>query len=133
MDSYQSWLTKFLATQDGVAGTVHLVRGDLLEITAAVNIPESVQTATRVIQPGKGMAGLAWSRRQPVQTCNLREDTTGDVSPGACAVAAQAAVALPVPDGAGEVRAVVGIAFASEREIEMWELDRLSGAVVSLP
>ncbi|MEU6083982.1 GAF domain-containing protein [Streptomyces sp. NPDC047108] len=133
MDTYKPWLTNFLVSQGGVAGTVHLVRGDLLEMAAAVNIPESVQTATRVIEMGKGMAGLAWSRQRPVQTCNLREDTTGDVRPGACAVAAQAAVALPVPGDTGDVRGVVGIAFTGEREIEMWELDLLSEAAASLP
>ena len=62
------------------------------------------------------MAGLAWERNQPVATCNLKTDVSGDVRPGAKAVDAQAALAIPVRDEQGEVRAVVGIAFMGERE-----------------
>ena len=79
------------------------------------------------------MAGLAWLRGEPVSTCDLATDATGDVRPGARAVAAQAAVAVPVFEGDGlrakrgasdderlaegqsearTLRAVVGIAFA---------------------
>jgi hypothetical protein len=79
------------------------------------------------------MAGLAWERGEPVQTCNLQTDVTGNVQPGARAVAAQAAVALPVRDAAGGVRAVVGIAFAGERELPAAELARLAEAAATLP
>ena len=47
------------------------------------------------------MAGLAWLRGEPVSTCDLATDATGDVRPGARAVAAQAAVAVPVFEGDG--------------------------------
>ena len=84
------------------------------------------------VPKGKGMAGLAFERKQPVQTCNLKTDSTGDVRPGAKAVDAQAAVALPVFDGAGEVRAIVGIAWMGERELSETELATLRQAAKAL-
>lgn len=130
-----AWLDGFVKRAGGVAGTVHRVHGELLELTAAYNIPEPVQNITRTIPRGKGMAGLAWERREPVQTCNLKEDRTGDVRPGAKAVAAQAAVAFPVAV-AGSVVAVVGVAYADERELApetLAELGALATSHLSLP
>jgi hypothetical protein len=52
----------------------------------------------------------------------LKTDESGVVKPGAKAVDAQAASAVPVLDGKGEVRAVVGSEWASEGEIAPeWE------------
>lgn len=79
------------------------------------------------------MAGLALQRREPVQTCNLQEDKSGNVKPGAKAVNAQAAVALPVQNAAGEVRGVVGIAFQHEREFTAAQLEELSRVVCTMP
>ncbi|WP_437756421.1 GAF domain-containing protein [Sorangium sp. So ce1389] len=132
-ESLEPWLRSFIAESGGIAGTVHLVEGDALALAAAVNIPEKVQEVTRVVPRGKGMAGLAWERGQPVQTCNLQTDSSGDVRPGARAVAAQAAVALPVRDASAGVRAVVGIAFAGERDLDQEELARLAERAGALP
>ncbi|XYH98744.1 GAF domain-containing protein [Sorangium sp. So ce1128] len=132
-ESLEPWLRSFIAESGGIAGTVHLVEGDALALAAAVNIPEKVQEVTRKVPRGKGMAGLAWERGQPVQTCNLQTDSSGDVRPGARAVAAQAAVALPVRDASAGVRAVVGIAFAGERELGQEELARLAEGAGALP
>jgi L-methionine (R)-S-oxide reductase len=114
----QSWLEAFVARADGVAGTVHRIEGEILALTAAYRIPPPVVAVTRQIPRGKGMAGLAWERGKPVQTCNLREDQTGDVRPGAKAVDAKGAVALPVKGSAGEIIGVVGVAFGDERELD---------------
>jgi len=122
----ESWLREFIARHGGVAGTIHAVAGEALALAAAVNIPPKVVELTRSIPVGKGMAGLAWQRDEPVHTCNLKSDETGDVRPGAKAVDASAAVALPIhaPDGA--IRGVVGIAFQDERDISDSELQRLN-------
>jgi hypothetical protein len=63
------------------------------------------------------MAGIAQVKKQPVQTCNLQTDDSGTIKPGAKAVGAQAAIALPVLDDSGEVRAIVGLAWDHEREL----------------
>jgi len=131
--SWQSWLETFVRTQGGVAGTVHRREGDNLLLAASHNIPPPVVQVVAIVPKGKGMAGLAFERRQPVQTCNLQTDKTGDVKPGARAVNAQAAIALPVPDATGETRAVVGLAFANELEITPEHTARLTAAAGTLP
>lgn len=129
----EQWLTTYIRDHGAVAGTVHVLRGGILELAAAVNIPPKVVEITRTIPKGKGMAGLAWERNAPVSTCNLKSDTSGDVRPGAKAVDANAAVALPVHDGAGEIRGVVGIAFMGERDMDASELERLAQIAEQVP
>jgi hypothetical protein len=127
------WLQRFVQQGGGVAGTVHRRAGDALVLVAAFNIPPKVQEITATIPRGKGMAGLALERDQPVQTCNLQTDASGDVKPGARAVNAQAAVAIPVHDEHGDVRAVVGIAFKEEGELGEERIAELARAATKLP
>src|SRR5258708_40293923 len=132
-ESMNQWLKALLGRHGAVAGTVHVVRGDVLTIAAAVNIPPKVQEITATIPLGKGMAGLAWQHDKPIQTCNLQEDTSGAVKPGAKAVDAKAAVAVPVHDASGTVRAVVGLAWMDERELTDAELERMARDAATLP
>jgi hypothetical protein len=129
----QEWLESFVAEQDAVAGTVHVARGEDLYLTAAHNIPPPVVAIVARVPHGKGMAGMAQVQRTPVQTCNLQTDETGNVKPGAKAVDAQAAIALPVLDGAGPVRAVVGIAWSREGEIGPDQEQAMMKLAASLP
>src|SRR5437763_16648303 len=115
--AHQAVLESLLDRLGGVAGTVHEQRGDDLYLTAAKNIPPPVVTIVAHVPHGKGMAGVAQVKKQPVQTCNLQTDNSGTIKPGAKAVGAQAAIALPVFDDGGGVRAVVGIAWQEEREL----------------
>ncbi|HEY0709729.1 MAG TPA: GAF domain-containing protein [Polyangia bacterium] len=130
----QAWLEAFIRDNGGVAGTVHTrIDPETLALTASVNIPPPVVQIVGRIPKGKGMAGLAFEHNEPIATCNIKEDATGRVRPGARAVNAQAAVAFPVTDAAGSVRAVVGIAYAGDRELGQAELDVLTAAARSLP
>lgn len=129
----QAWLEAFLAQRGGVAGSVHCLRGEQLELAAHVCLPPPVVEKARQIPRGKGMAGLAWERDRVVSTCNLKTDTSGDVRPGAKAVDAGAALAIPVRDDDGGLRAVVGIAFAGEREMSEAEQAEFERAAQALP
>jgi hypothetical protein len=56
------------------------------------------------------------------------------VRPGAKAVNAGAAIAMPVRDSHGAIVAVVGVAFVEEREISQAEVSRLSNeAATAIP
>ena len=129
----QRWLEEYVARHSGVAGTVHALAGDNLELRAAVNIPPRVAEVTRSIPRGKGMAGLAWERDRPVSTCNLKTDRSGDVKPGARAVDANAAVAIPIHGPGSGFRGVVGIAFMGERDMEPAELETLAAEAERAP
>jgi L-methionine (R)-S-oxide reductase len=114
MSDLQSRLAAFLEAHGAVAGTVHRLEDGALRLAAHHHIPPAVVERTRVIPEGKGMAGLAWQRGVPVQTCDLQADPTGDVQPGARAVDAGSAVALPV---GRPLRGVVGAAFATTGDL----------------
>ena len=129
----QQWLESVVAQVGAVAGTVHVQRGEDLYLTAAHNIPPPVVAIVAHVPHGKGMAGVAQVKKQPVQTCNLQTDETGNIKPGAKAVNAQAAIALPVLDEAGTVLAVVGIAWNKEGEIGHDEEQSLMKLAAALP
>ena len=129
----QHWLEALIARLGGTAGTVHVQRGEDLYLTAAHNIPADVVAIVAHVPHGKGMAGAAQVGKQPVQTCNLQTDDTGTVKPGAKAVDAQAAVALPVLDATGGVLAVVGIAWRGEGEIGRAQEQAMMKLAAALP
>ncbi|MET3131335.1 L-methionine (R)-S-oxide reductase [Oxalobacteraceae bacterium GrIS 1.11] len=118
--AHQTWLEASIASLDAAAGTIHIQRGADLFLTAALRIPPPVIAIVAHVEHGKGMAGSAQVRKAPVQTCNLQDDNSGTIRPGAKAVGAQAAIAIPLLDPAGEVLAVVGFAWQKEGEPAEW-------------
>lgn len=132
-EAQQKWLESLIEEVDGVAGTIHVQRGNDLYLTAAHNIPSPVIAIVAHVPYGKGMAGVAQVKKAPVQTCNLQTDDTGNIKPGAKAVNAQAAIAAPIIDAAGEVLAVVGIAWNKEGEIGSAEEQAIMKLVATLP
>jgi L-methionine (R)-S-oxide reductase len=130
----QIWLETFVRDSGGIAGTVHLLTSpDELSLAAAVRIPEPVKQIIARVPRGKGMAGLALERDEPISTCNIKTDATGQVRPGARLVDARAGVALPVHDASGKVRAVVGVAFTDEKALSESELADLARGAHTLP
>ena len=132
-EDQQKWLESLIRELEGVAGTVHVQRDSDLYLTAAHNIPPQVVAVVAHVPHGKGMAGAAQTRKIPVQTCNLQTESGGDIKPGAKAVNALAAIAAPVLDRDGEVRAVVGIAWDKEGEIGLAEELSLMKRIANLP
>lgn len=130
---HAGWLSRFVEGHGGVSGTVHLLEGDLLALSAALNIPPHVRDLIAQIPRGKGMAGLAWERDEPVATCNLKEDNSGNVRPGAKAVNAGSGVALPVRDRSQKIRAIVGIAYKDPRELSQDDLHIFLSDAATLP
>jgi len=119
-------LSLILAHFHADVGTIHTLGADgLLHLRAhSPGIPEPVLAATRVIPIGKGMAGLAVERRAPVNVCNLQQDKSGDVRPGAQATGAMGSLCVPMLEGDKAVGAL-GIASLGERtftDVEVHEL-----------
>lgn len=129
----EQWLQDVIAHFKAASGTVHLHENGGLRLAAAVNIPPPVQQIVAWVPNGKGMAGMALQRREPVQTCNLQEDRSGNVKPGAKAVNAQAAIAIPVITLSEDVRGVVGIAFLEQRDFTPAELEEFTRVVSTMP
>jgi L-methionine (R)-S-oxide reductase len=97
-------------------GTLHILQEDgVLHLKAlSGQFPPPVLAIIQKIPVGKGMAGLAVARGEPVDACNLQTDTSGDVRPGAKATGMEGAIVVPVFDGA-RVIGTLGIANRSER------------------
>lgn len=104
-------LNALLRHFDCALGTVHVLDPEdgLLHLATDVGLPPPVRVKVQSIAIGKGMAGLAAERRQPVQTCNLQSDDSGDVRPGARLTKMEGSIAAPMLDG-DQVRGVLGIA-----------------------
>jgi GAF domain-containing protein len=104
-------LDRVLRHFDCPVGTVHRLdpSDGQLHLAAQRGLPPALLDKVAVIPIGKGMAGIAAQRRQPVQVCNLQTDASGVVRPGAKLT--QMAGSLAVPMLVGErVAGVLGIA-----------------------
>lgn len=93
------------------AGTIHLLRGGVLKIDAHKNIPPPVVQLVATVPIGKGIAGLAAQRLEPITICNLQTDSSGQAKPGAKATGMEGSVAVPML-AYGKLRGVIGIAKA---------------------
>jgi len=109
-------LASILRELSADSGTVHASAADgALHLRCAIGIPAPVIEIVRVVPIGKGMAGLAAERRCAVNSCNLQQDTTGDVRPGARVTGLAGSVAVPVLAPDGRVRGVIGVATRAKR------------------
>jgi L-methionine (R)-S-oxide reductase len=109
-------------------GTIHVLESDgVLHLKAAsAGIPAPVIEAVRLVPIGKGMAGLAVQRKQPVSVCNLQTDASGAARPGAKATGMEGALVVPLLAG-GEAVGALGIANRAPRAFTLEEATLLTG------
>jgi L-methionine (R)-S-oxide reductase len=93
-------------------GTVHVLRDGQLRLFAYVNIPQQLLAIIDTVPIGKGLAGLAAERREPVSLCNLQTDTSGQARPNAKQTGMEGTIAVPMLVD-GDLRGVFGIAKAT--------------------
>ena len=111
------------------SGTIHLMGedGQLHLKAASKGIPPVVLDIVRVVPVGKGMAGLAAERAEPVTVCNLQTNTSGDARPGAKATGMEGAIVVPMFVGE-RVAGTLGIANRHERTFTEEETSALLAA-----
>ncbi len=124
----QATLDEIVTAFAAETGTLHRIGDDgCLHLVAVVGaFPPPVMDAIRTVPVGKGLAGLAAQRKEPVTVCNLQTDTSGVVRPGAKATGMEGAITVPCLDEAGEVVGVLGIANRSPRDYTGAERESLS-------
>ena len=116
------------------AGTIHLLaESGFLELAAQRGLPEVVVSKITTIPVGKGMAGIAAERGEPVQVCNLQTDTSGVVRPGARDTKMEGSVAAPMIGTDGALKGTLGIAKPVPYEFTPEECDLLMkvGALIA--
>jgi signal transduction protein with GAF and PtsI domain len=104
-------LNQVLAHFECSIGTIHSLdpESNLLRLRAQRGISEELMPRIQEIPMGKGMAGLAAQRRQPVQVCNLQADASGVAKPGAKMTQMEGSIAVPILVG-DSLRGVLGVA-----------------------
>jgi signal transduction protein with GAF and PtsI domain len=133
-------LDRVMAHFDCAAGTLHGLNSTtgLLELRAARNIPPTLLGKVQSIPIGKGMAGLAAERRQPVQVCNLQTDASGAAKPSARETRMEGSIAVPLIDGS-TLAGVLGIAkpvvyeFTSNEIVQLAEIGAVLARYLSRP
>lgn len=116
-------------------GSIHRIGEDgaMLHLSAAGDgMPDVVLEKIKMIPVGKGMAGLCFERNAPVDTCNLQEDTSGDVNPGAKATGLHGSMVLPIRGADGKPVGTFGIGTTKDRafsEAEVAEFQELANMI----
>jgi L-methionine (R)-S-oxide reductase len=132
-DNFAAALARIVTDFAADSGTIHFLGDDghlhLAAVTAGMPAPVLATIQRKPV--GKGMAGLAVERREPVNACNIQTDTSGDVRPGALATALAGAIVVPIFKGE-EVIGALGIANRRERSFADEEVAGLMRAARQL-
>lgn len=96
--NWQEVLSKIISGFDCTTGTIHFLEPTtgLLQLKAYQGIPEFLIPKLSEIPIGKGMAGIAAERREPVEMCNLQTDTSGVARPAAKETKVEGSIAVPM-------------------------------------
>ena len=112
--------------------SVHLLEDGVLILKAQVGLPAHVAEIVSRVPVGKGMAGLAAERNEPVSTCNIQTDETGDVPSGAKATGVNGAIVVPIRDAQGRAQGALGIGVHRTYEYTVEETAQLLNAASQL-
>ncbi len=109
--SLHAILLRVLAHFACEVGTIHRLDPDsqTLKLEAQRGVPDGLLERVREIPIGKGIAGLAAQRREPVQVCNLQTDGAGVAAPRARETRMEGSIAVPMLSGFA-LRGTLGIA-----------------------
>ena len=83
--NWQQLLSDIISCFDCNTGTIHFLDEDssILKLQAHQGIPHFLIPKIEEIPIGKGMAGIAAERMEPVEICNLQTDDSGVARPAA--------------------------------------------------
>jgi len=127
-------LSRILDRFHCAVGTVHLLDplSGTLNLQAQKGVAEIVLDRVRVVPMGKGMAGLAAERRQPVQVCNLQNDQSGVAKPAARETKMEGSIAVPMLVN-NQLHGVIGVAKPVTYEFSQPEVELLMqiGALIA--
>jgi signal transduction protein with GAF and PtsI domain len=126
-------LDQVLASFGCAAGTIHSLdtETNLLRLRAQRGIPPAIVDRVQLVPIGKGMAGIAAERREPVQVCNLQTDTSGVARPAARDTRMEGSIAVPMLP-AGQLCGVLGVAKPVAYEFSGTEIELLQAIATAL-
>src|SRR5262249_16869455 len=113
-------------------GSIHIIEDGVLSVKAHNGWAERIANIGAGVPIGKGMAGLAAERNEPVSTCNIQTDESGDVQSGAKATGVNGAIVVPIRNSEGAVCGALGIGVHQPYEYTPEETERLMVEAVGL-
>ena len=131
---WATFLASTLAHFDCQTGTLHrLDRSDgMLKLVVSQGVPEMLMGVINVIPVGKGIAGAAAERREPVELCNLQTDSSGVARADAKKTGVHGSIAVPIISADGALRGTLGIGKAVPHEFTTEEKAALTDLASSL-
>lgn len=123
---WQTVLDTAIAEFKASTGTLHRLdrATKLLTLVAQRGIPPHLMPVIDNIPLGKGIAGVAAERREPVELCNLQADLGGVAKEGARATNVQGSLAVPCLFG-DELRGTLGVGLMTPHDFTDDEKSRL--------
>ncbi|MFK5972401.1 MAG: GAF domain-containing protein [Flavobacteriaceae bacterium] len=96
--NWDQLLSEVISCFDCSTGTLHFLDTDtsLLKLKAQQGIPDFLIPKLSEIPIGKGMAGIAAERREPVEMCNLQTDSSGVARPAAKETKVEGSIVVPL-------------------------------------
>ncbi|HEY2573185.1 MAG TPA: GAF domain-containing protein [Verrucomicrobiaceae bacterium] len=115
-----------IAEFNGSTGTLHRLdtSTNRLALVTQRGIPPHLLPVIDQIPIGKGIAGVAAERREPVELCNLQADLGGVAEAGARATNVQGSLAVPCLRGE-ELRGTLGVGLMTPYDFSDGEKTRL--------
>ena len=124
-----TWLAEVLGAFNCQTGTLHKTdgSGEFLDLVVQAGVPDFLLPKITRIPFGKGIAGAAAERREPVELCNLQEDLGGVARPDARQTQVSGSLAVPVfsPDGT-RVLGTLGVGMQAPHDFSDDEKSRLA-------
>jgi L-methionine (R)-S-oxide reductase len=123
----RAWLGDLLQSFGCQTGTLHKTDGEFLDLVVQIGVPDFLLPKITRIPIGKGIAGAAAERREPVELCNLQQDLGGVARPDARETKVSGSLAVPVfsPNGAA-VLGTLGIGMQQPHDFTEEEKSRLA-------
>jgi putative methionine-R-sulfoxide reductase with GAF domain len=123
---WPTFLSDTVSSFGCTTGTLHRLdpADKHLKLVAHQGIPEALMPIIQSIPIGKGIAGTAAERQEPVEMCNLQTDTSGVAKPGAKQTNVQGTLAVPVMDGT-RLCGTLGVGKMDPYEFTTEEKERL--------
>jgi len=135
---WQQVLATIISSFGCTTGTIHFLddQTSLLMVQAHQGIPPFLVPKLSGIPIGKGMAGIAAERREPVEMCNLQTDDSGVARPAAKETKVEGSIAVPMLLN-GKLYGTLGIAkpvpydFTKEEVSDLLSIGEKIGGFIS--
>lgn len=131
---YPSLLASTLSDFGCQTGTLHRATADgqHLSLICQSGVPDFLLDKITLIPFGKGIAGAAAERREPVELCNLQQDLGGVARPDARQTGVAGSLAVPIFSLGGDVIGTLGIGKFVPYDFTETEKERLAAVAAGI-